>query len=778
MDAQLKLASSSRPSRAWLVALAVLLACGGSSPNGPQGSDSGTPDAGQPDAGQPDAGQPDGGQPDAGAPDGGASATLTPSLSTACVAAGDAIQVAVHASASLAQPPNATLFGRTTACSGSGVDFTCDVPTQVGDPAGAFTLSLSAPGATSASVGGTLGTSIAGLRTHWSDGAQVEVCEAVVTAVRRNASASADQVMYVADPQGGPNSGIELFRAKTSSQLLPALYDHLRIVAKTATYAGHLELIAPSGGDLQLTLLAHSFVPPPRLSHAWSDLVKDMGNHAADEALGSVVDLSDAPVTLQNATPAELAFVQSDGGVSSDGIEVANNVLVDLYPYTKECVPDGGYPAGASYRPVRGIYDYVGLPDGGGYHAIWPVRCPDLGWPTPIQYVVVIVKENHTFENYFTGFPGATWSTTATLSDGGVITRPVAPAGGLPRDVSHSHTSAVIAWADGGMTGFDDVYNAEPDGGAPDYLPFTYYTESQIPAYWAYARQFVLEDNFRSTLLGPTMPGHFATVTAQTPFIDNSYCPSGDCSLNGCNAPVGTKVHGLDQSLASCQVTSGVYPCFDVPSVVDALPPGLTWAAYSYGSDTTSYSPFNLVKSIGTNAAVRSTHLLNQDGLLADLTSGNQPNLVIASITTPGDLSEHPPDDPCTGQNYTVQLVNAIMQGPHWDQTAIVITWDDYGGFYDSVAPPVERCANGQVFQPGFRLPALVISPYAKQGVVLHTATEQASIPRLVEELFDLPFMSRRDPNARDGRSGSLLGAFDFTQSPRPPYLVQPMTCP
>jgi phospholipase C len=117
------------------------------------------------------------------------------------------------------------------------------------------------------------------------------------------------------------------------------------------------------------------------------------------------------------------------------------------------------------------------------------------------------------------------------------------------------------------------------------------------------------------------------------------------------------------------------------------------------------------------------------------------------------------------------------MRGPRWKQTAIVITWDDYGGFYDSVPPPVERCANGEVFQPGFRLPALVISPYAKQGVVVHTATEQASVPRLVEELFALPFMSRRDPHARDGRAGSMLGALDFSRPPRAPLVLPVPDC-
>jgi phospholipase C len=117
------------------------------------------------------------------------------------------------------------------------------------------------------------------------------------------------------------------------------------------------------------------------------------------------------------------------------------------------------------------------------------------------------------------------------------------------------------------------------------------------------------------------------------------------------------------------------------------------------------------------------------------------------------------------------------MQGPHWNETAVIVTWDDFGGWYDHVKPPVEKCANGSFYNVGFRLPALVISPYAKTEVI-HTVTEQASIPKLVEDLFGMPRMADLDPHARDARAGSMMDAFDFTQAPKPPLVLPLRTCP
>jgi phospholipase C len=392
--------------------------------------------------------------------------------------------------------------------------------------------------------------------------------------------------------------------------------------------------------------------------------------------------------------------------------------------------------------------------------------------PSPIKYVVVIVKENHSFDNYFTNFPGAESSMTAKLHDGTVITRPRAPDGPLAADVSHSHASAVKDYANGKMNGFDLIVPAHPR------LPYIYYSEAQIPNYWAYARNFALFDHFFSTLAGPSSPGHFAIVTAQTPHYGNSDCNDGtdDCG-RGCVVPDPNLVVPVYNHTTGAVSTAA--PCFKVPTVIDHLPAGMTWRTYGGGSTSNTIgTAFNLVDSVGSDASIRAEHFHTYTQLMTDLTTGEQANFTHIDVSSaPNGGSEHPPASPCTGENFTVNIINAIMAGPHWNETAIIVTWDDFGGFYDHVPPTIEKLTNGSFFNTGFRLPALVISPYAKQQVI-KTVTEQASIPKLVEELWGLPMMSDTDPNARDGRVGSMLSAFDFSQAPAAPLMLPLRTCP
>ncbi len=406
-------------------------------------------------------------------------------------------------------------------------------------------------------------------------------------------------------------------------------------------------------------------------------------------------------------------------------------------------------------------------------------------FPTPIRSVVVIVKENHTFDSYFTNFPGADTVTTAPLSDGGSLTRLPMPDGNLLCDIGHSNAEAQTAYANGAMNGFDrqtwSCKSSDP------VLPFRYYTEAQLPNYWAYARNFVLADAFFSTLKGPTTPGHLATVAAEVPFFGNT--PSSD----GCSVADPPMVDSAYNRI-TCAVRDPVPACFNIPSVVDSIPATMSWRSYgpkaANGHITT---PLNFIRAIGGDAGVRAEHFRDLDKLLGDLKAGDQPDLVYAHVYSglytdlPGEAadpthhnnSEHGPANPCWGENYTVMLVNAIMQGPRWNETAILIAYDDYGGFYDHVMPPREAC---EAYTPGFRLPFTVISPFARKGFVLHRdwegrILEHASIPKFIEDVFSLPRMQARYENARDGQAGSMLEAFDFTQAPREPLILNPRQC-
>jgi phospholipase C len=130
-------------------------------------------------------------------------------------------------------------------------------------------------------------------------------------------------------------------------------------------------------------------------------------------------------------------------------------------------------------------------------------------------------------------------------------------------------------------------------------------------------------------------------------------------------------------------------------------------------------------------------------------------------------MSEHPPASVCMGENWTVEQLNAVMSGPDWDSTVVFLTWDDFGGFYDHVAPPV---VDNFGFRP--RVPLLIISPWAKRGHITHTTLEFSSVLKFIEERFDLDPLTERDQDAND-----LIDSFDFDHRPRAPLLLQTRPC-
>jgi phospholipase C len=143
--------------------------------------------------------------------------------------------------------------------------------------------------------------------------------------------------------------------------------------------------------------------------------------------------------------------------------------------------------------------------------------------------------------------------------------------------------------------------------------------------------------------------------------------------------------------------------------------------------------------------------------------------------------SGHPPFSMCSSVTWTVNFVNMVMQSAYWDTSAILITWDDFGGFYDHVVPPVRYgCDDQHPYGLGFRLPLILVSPWVRRGV-FHGLSEQASVVRLIEELFGdasaVGALHRMDAAARDDVAGSLLGAFDFRQDPLPATPAQ-ASCP
>ncbi len=376
---------------------------------------------------------------------------------------------------------------------------------------------------------------------------------------------------------------------------------------------------------------------------------------------------------------------------------------------------------------------------------------------TTITHWIFLIKENRTYDNYFAAFPGGNGVTTGTLSTGQVI-----PLGHTPDtppiDPTHTWAGAHTATDYGRMDKFDTAC-----GPALNDVCMTQMTQADVPNYWTYASTFTLSDNTFSSLMGVSFPNHLYTVGATADgSIDN---PPMQSNSWGCDSPAGTYVPWLN----SQGYVSNVFPCFDFTTIADSMEnAGLSWKYYAPGEGQRGYawSALDAVNHI-RNTSLWTQHVVDTTQFITDAQSGNLPSL--AWLTPPGYQSEHPQGaSTCSGENWTVSMINAVMQSPEWNSTAIVLTWDDYGGFYDHVAPP-----QVDFYGLGPRVPLLVISPYAKPGFVTHTRYEYASFLKTVEERFGLPSLTARDADAND-----LLDSFDFNQTPLPPLVLNQRVCP
>ncbi|HTS36982.1 MAG TPA: alkaline phosphatase family protein [Candidatus Solibacter sp.] len=381
---------------------------------------------------------------------------------------------------------------------------------------------------------------------------------------------------------------------------------------------------------------------------------------------------------------------------------------------------------------------------------------------TLIQHVVFIIKENRSFDSYFGTFPGANGATSGEISNGQtipVIHEPDA----LPRDIGHDWISSHLAVNDGAMNEFDLITGDSSNGNLNgDYLAYTQLWQSDIPNYFSYATNFVLADNTFSSLDGPSFPNHLYTVAAQPIGVINNP-GNGLGPAWGCDSPTTF----LTQVVGDNGLISYLYPCFDVTTLADNLQAaGISWQYYGPPQNANGYVwvALDAINHI-RNTSLWSSHVFADTQFKTDAANGKLP--AVSWLVT-GPASEHPPGSVCSGENWTVQQINAIMSGPQWNSTAIFLVWDDFGGFYDHVPPPYDDS-----YGLGMRVPFLIISPYAKAGYISHTQYEFSSVLKFVEERFGLPPLTGRDAEAND-----ITDAFDFSQAARSPLILTMRSCP
>jgi phospholipase C len=366
---------------------------------------------------------------------------------------------------------------------------------------------------------------------------------------------------------------------------------------------------------------------------------------------------------------------------------------------------------------------------------------------TSIKHIFVIVEEGHTFDNYFGTFPGADGIDPTKIQ---VPANPKIPANGLLNihpigdgrapQVSADYAAARAAFNSGHMNGFAAAQSLR---GESPTAGLGYYSPQQLDAYWQLASNYVLMDRFFSSAMGGSIDNHLYLVAGQA-------VPAGELKSPG---------------------------RYNIPTIFDRLDKaGLTWRAYVRHYDSTltyhrvgSYASFIpevvRVPMLNMPAIVdnpsRFADLTDQSNLFRDLRSASTTPAV--SYIYPSGDSERAPDPISLGEERVTSIITAIQQSQAWSSSAIFLTWSDWGGYYDHVLPP-QVDAHGY----GFRVPTMIISPYARNRFVDHTTSDFTSILKFIETAYGLAPLTGRDAKAAD-----LTEAFDFSQAPAAPAVVQ-----
>ena len=364
---------------------------------------------------------------------------------------------------------------------------------------------------------------------------------------------------------------------------------------------------------------------------------------------------------------------------------------------------------------------------------------------TPIEHFIVLMQENHSFDNYFGTYPGAKGIPEGTCIPvdpfDKVNTECVEPfhIGDRPiEDLDHSESTFNLQYNEGQMNGFVYSLNLRNQNGS---LAMGYYDDRDLPYHWNIADEYVLFDQFFTSDRGGSFANHMYWVSGQ----------QGGSRVS---------TEGYD----------------DILTIFDRLEEqGISWKFY-----VQNYDPginYRTADQISGNRASQvvwvpilnmarflddpelASHIVDVSEYFTDLENGTLPAV---AYMVPAGASEHPPGSLRAGQKFIKSLIQALMRSSAWKSSAFLYTYDDWGGWYDHISPP-QVDENGY----GFRAPALLVSAYAKRGFIDSTVLDFTSIMKFIEENWNLEPLAERDANANN-----FLTAFDFSQAPREPIFI------
>ncbi|MGC1381428.1 MAG: alkaline phosphatase family protein [Candidatus Baltobacteraceae bacterium] len=379
-----------------------------------------------------------------------------------------------------------------------------------------------------------------------------------------------------------------------------------------------------------------------------------------------------------------------------------------------------------------------------------------------ITHVIYIVQENRSFDNLFQGYPGA--DTVASGKDSRGKTIPLRPVPLSAQYVLDHSASAMFTDCNGtgklpGTTCRMNGFEREISGSAPrglKYPMYVYVPHKDSKPYFDMAHEWVLADKMFQSQLDESFVAHQYIIAAQAnSSVDLPFGPWG-CEGSGSDV---VQTIGRDRKYGDY-----IAPCFDYRTLGDELGnAGLSWRFYagSYGNasngDGGEWSGYQAVKHIRDGPDWKKDVITPNWRFITDVRAGKLANFTW--ITPVCDDSDHVNCGGGFGPSWVAALVNTVGKSRFWDSTAIFVQWDDWGGLYDHVAPPFEDYDG-----LGFRVPLLVISPYAKRNHVSHVRYETASVLRFAEDLYGLDRLAAADKRA----TSPAIDCFDFSQKPRP----------
>ena len=410
-----------------------------------------------------------------------------------------------------------------------------------------------------------------------------------------------------------------------------------------------------------------------------------------------------------------------------------------------------------------------------------PAAAPDSG--ASIAHVILMIQENRTFNDLFATFPGAIGTTTGkmlVLRGGKYVQEPV----NLTKtdleetvNLAHLYVGYRKAYDNGEMDGFS-LIKFTRTGEYEGTKPYRYVDPSQIGPYWSIASRWGLAEKMFQTQGSDSFTAHQDLIRGDT-FINSKASlidPPTSPFAWGCDATPGAKTSLITKSLKYLS-KQGPFPCSDkfpdygsngyqtLRDLLDAKQ--VSWKYYAprfqKGQPNGLWNAFDMIAPVRYGPEWKHNISSPETNILSNIKNGKLP--AMSWVIPDAQNSDHPGySKKDTGPSWVASVVNAVGESKYWDSTVVIVVWDDWGGFYDSVPPPFVDDEGGI----GFRVPMLVVSPYvkigrgSKGGYISKTVYQFGSIVRFIEDVWGLGRLGTTDSTCK-----SISDMFNFNQRPR-----------